>query len=92
MDYSSTAGRLFLFTLPVICTMNFASYPINCLFKSSCVVVAQTQTIVAIQAGLGVVYTLPGLFACGVVAFLEMPDYCVLCLILCLLICLALLG
>jgi len=54
--------------------MNFTSYPRNCLFKYDCVLVTQAQTITAIQAGLGVLYTLPGLLACGVVTFLEMPD------------------
>lgn len=36
---------------------------------------AQAQTIAAIHAGLGVVYTLPDLFVCGVVPSLEMPVY-----------------
>lgn len=74
VDYSNIAISLFLFTWTVLYTMNFASYPRNYLFKYDCVLVTQAQTITAIQAGLGVLYTLPGLLACGVVTFLEMPD------------------
>ena len=91
VDYSSKAGSLFIFTWTVLYTIDSASYPRNCLFKSDCVWVAQAQTIVAIQAGLGVVYILPDLFICGVVPSLEMPDCWSLCLILYLLIYLALL-
>lgn len=85
VDYSSIAISLFVFTWTVLYTMNFTSYPRNCLFKSDCVLVAQVQTIAAIQAGLGVLYTLPGLLACGVATFLKMPDCRVLRLILYLL-------
>lgn len=35
--HSSKVGSLFVFTWTITCTINSASYPRNCLFKSGCV-------------------------------------------------------